>query len=189
MFGNQNDLRHYRSQAITAGINDVTVGKSSVPPDPAVEEVVAKLEKNAYDSRIPRMIASYFAEICQVFEGISKHMVQGGIVAIDIGDSNYGGVHVPVDELLVRCLIQKGFSFEERINLRKRRSKNGFPLKQVLLILKYKGSRANGKVRKIEANWRKSWNYFKDNLPHQKKPYSKRNWGTPYIRFVPIKEN
>ena len=176
---NQNDLRHYRSRAITAGINDVTVGKSSVSPDSAVKEVVAALEKNAYDSRIPRMIASYFAELSQVFEGISKHMVQDGIVAIDIGDSNYGGVHVPVDELLVRCLIPMGFCLEEMINLRKRRSKNGFPLKQVLLIFKYKRSRANGKVRKIETNWRKSWNYFKDNLPHQKKPYSKRNWGNP----------
>ena len=176
---NQNDLRHYRSRAITAGINDVTVGKSSVMPDPAVEGVVAALEKNAYDSRIPRMIASYFAELCQVFEGISKHMVQGGVVAIDIGDSNYGGVHVPVDELLVRCLSPMGFSLEEMIDLRKRRSKNGFPLKQVLLIFKYKRSEANGKVRRVEANWRKSWNYFKGNLPHQEKPYSKRNWGNP----------
>ena len=174
---NQDDLRRYRSRAITAGINDVTVSKSSVPPNPAVEEVVVALEKNAYDSRIPRMIASYFAELCQVFEGISKHMVRGGVVAIDIGDSNYGGVHVPVDELLVRCLIPMGFSLEETINLRKRRSKNGFPLKQVLLIFKCKRNGANGKVKKIETNWRKSWNYFKDNLPHQKRPYSKRNWG------------
>ena len=176
---NQDDLRHYRSRAITAGINNVTVEKSSVSPDPAVEGVVAALERNAYDSRIPRMIASYFAELCQVFDGISKHMVQGGIVAIDIGDSNYGGIHVPVDELLVKCLIPMEFSLEEMINLRKRRSKNGSPLKQVLLIFKYKGSRATGKVGKIETNWRKSWNYFKDDLPHQKKPYSKRNWGNP----------
>lgn len=176
---NQNDLRHYRSQAITAGINDVTVGKSSMPPDPAVGAVVAALEKNAYDSRIPRMIASYFAEVCEIFKGISKHMVPGGIVAIDIGDSNYNGVHVPVDDLLVKCLIPIGFCLEEMINLRKRRSKNGSPLKQVLLIFKYKRSRTNGKVRKIEANWKEPWNYFKDNLPHQKKPYSKRNWGNP----------
>ena len=175
----QNDLRYYRSRAITAGINDVTVGKSSVSPDPAVKAVVTALEKNAYDSRIPRMIASYFAELCQVFEGISKHMVQGGIVAIDIGDSNYGGVHVPVDELLVKCLIPMGFSLEETINLRKRRSKNGFPLKQVLLIFKHKRNGANEKLRKVETSWGKSWNYFKDNLPHQEKPYSKRNWGNP----------
>ena len=176
---NQDDLRHYRSRAITAGINDVTVGKSSVPPDPAVEEVVIALEKNAYDSRIPRMIASYFAELCQVFEGISKHMVRGGIVAIDIGDSNYGGVHVPVDELLVRCLIPMGFSLGETINLRRRRSKNGFPLKQVLLIFKYGRNEVNGKAKEVETGWRKSWNYFQDNLPHQKRPYSKRNWGNP----------
>ena len=175
----QDDLRYYRSRAITAGINDVTVGKSSLSPDPAVEAVVAELEKNAYDSRIPRMIASYFSELCQVFAGISKHMVQGGIVAIDIGDSNYGGVHVPVDELLVKCLIPMGFSLEEMINLRERRSKNGFPLKQVLLIFKHERSQANGKGRKIQTSWRKSWNYFKDNLPHQKRPYSKRNWGNP----------
>ena len=173
----QNDLRYYRSRAITAGINDVTVDKSSLSPDPAVKTVVTALEKNAYDSRIPRMIASYFTELCQVFKGISKHMVQDGVIAIDIGDSNYGGVHVPVDELLVKCLIPLGFSLEETINLRKRRSKNGFPLKQVLLVFKAEGSEVNRKVRKIKTNWRQSWNYFKDNLPHQEKPYSKRNWG------------
>ena len=176
---NQNDLRHYRTRAITAGINDVTVGKSSLPPDPAVEAVVETLEKNAYDSRIPRMIASYFAEIYQVFEGISKHMMPGGIVAIDIGDSNYGGVHVPVHELLVKCLNPMGFFLEEMINLRERRSKNGFPLKQVLLIFQYEGKGTNRKVSKIKANWEESWKYFKNNLPHQEKPYSKRNWGNP----------
>ena len=174
---NQNGLRYYRSRAITAGINSVTVGKLSLSPDPAVEEVVATLEKNAYDVRIPRMIASYFAELSQVFIGISKHMAPGGIAAIDIGDSNYGGVHVPVDELLVKCLIPTGFSLEEMINLRERRSKNGFPLKQVLLIFKYEGSRTNKKVKKVETNWRQPWNYFKNNLPHQRRPYSKRNWG------------
>ena len=176
---NQNDLRYYRSRAITAGINDVTVGKSSPPPDPAVEAVVAMLEKNAYDLRIPRMIASYFAELSQVFTGISKHMASGGTAAIDIGDSNYGGVHVPVDDLLVKCLIPMGFSLKEMINLRERRSKNGFPLKQVLLIFKYERNGTNGKIRKVETDWRQPWNYFKDNLPHQEKPYSKRNWGNP----------
>ena len=42
---NQNDLRHYRSRAITAGINDVTVGKSSLSPDPAVEASCYSLRK------------------------------------------------------------------------------------------------------------------------------------------------
>jgi hypothetical protein len=49
----KNDLTRFRAEALTAGINDVTVAKSSVESHPEVEKVVSALAKQAYDSRIP----------------------------------------------------------------------------------------------------------------------------------------
>ena len=79
---------------VTSGINDVTKNKGNII-HPAAQEVVAELEANAYDGRISKMAAGYFEEMGLVFKGLSKHMNAGGIAAIDIGDSLYGGIHVP----------------------------------------------------------------------------------------------
>ena len=98
------DLAGFRNKAITAGINDVTVGKLNGDSDEAIREVVMRLEKTAYDSRIPRMVSSYFADMKTVFGGIKKHLRDGAVVAVDIGDSQYSGVHVPTDKLLAGLL-------------------------------------------------------------------------------------
>ena len=75
---------------------------------PDVEKIVSKLEQNAYDSRIPRMIASYFCEMTEVFRSIRPHLTPEATIAIDIGDSCYAGIHVPVDRLLSACLEELG---------------------------------------------------------------------------------
>lgn len=172
------DLSVYRRKAITAGINDVTVGKSSTSTHPHVKRVVRELEKNAYDSRIPRMVASYFSEMTDVFDSIRKHLVNGATIAIDIGDSNYGGVLVAADELLVDCLRPLGYSLREVIHLRERRSKNGAALKQVLLVFDYQQTlEAPSDAPQEKQYWHQEWEIFKNTLPHQVVPYSQRNWG------------
>ena len=90
------DLRSYRDAAITAGINDVRGAEVPARCD-AARAVIADLKKNAYDSRIPRMVSSYLNGMSQVFTGLAHHMKAGSPVFLDIGDSAYGGVHVPTD--------------------------------------------------------------------------------------------
>ena len=85
------DLTRFREASLTAGINDVTVSKTPPTSHPDVQKIVSKLEKNAYDSRIPRMIACYFSEITEVFRAIRPHLTSDATVAIDIGDSCYAG--------------------------------------------------------------------------------------------------
>ena len=89
-----------------------------------------KLEEHAYDSRIPRMIGCYFGEITDLFRAIRSHLTPDATVAIDIGDSCYAGVHVPVDGLLSACLHDLGFVQEDSVTLRKRKSRSGTLLKQ-----------------------------------------------------------
>jgi DNA modification methylase len=135
----KDSLARFRKQAVTAGINDVTVSGASEAPHPRVREVVDELAEDPYDRRIPLMAASYFAEMTDVFEKLSGHLKPGATVTIDIGDSIYGGVHIPADELYRECLAQVGYTFEEEVFLRERRSKKGGQLKQVLLVFSRNG--------------------------------------------------
>ena len=171
------DLRTFREAALTAGINDVTVSKTLLPSQLDVQKIVSKLEQNAYDSRIPRMIASYFSEITDIFRAIQSHLTPDATVAIDIGDSCYAGVHVPVDKLLSTCLGELGFVQEDSVTLRKRKSRGGMLLKQSLLVFKYVSKQKKCNPPKRILDWHTEWGSFKQNLPHQKTPFTKRNWG------------
>jgi tRNA G10 N-methylase Trm11 len=173
----KSDLARFLAAALTAGINHVTVAKTPAHSHPDVEKVVDVLEQEAYDARIPRMISCYFSEITEIFCAICTHLTLGAILAIDIGDSCYAGVHVPVDRLLSTCLQDLGFVQEDNVTLRKRRSRGGMLLRQVLLVFKYRPEQARFYVTKLVHPWRVQWDGFKENLPHQKVPYSKRNWG------------
>jgi DNA modification methylase len=173
----KNDLTKYRAQALTAGINDVTVGKTRYTENSEVNKIVAMLQENAYDSRIPRMIGSYFSELTEVFNNMCKHLVDKATVAIDIGDSCYGGIHIPVDRLLSVCIYSLGFKERDIIELRKRRSKGGAILKQKLMVYQYNPNRTLFYVTDNSLSWKSGWEMFQTCVPHQQLPYAKRNWG------------
>ena len=171
------DLRTFRAASLTAGINDVTVAKTPIPSHPDVQKIASKLEQHAYDSRIPRMIASYFTEMTDIFRAIRSHSTREAIIAIDIGDSCYAGIHVPVDDLLSACLQELGFVQDDSVTLRKRKSRGGMLLKQSLIVFRCASKRNRGNSKKQILNWRAEWDRFKQNLPHQQTPFTKRNWG------------
>lgn len=176
------DLTGFRNRAITAGINDVTVGKLNGCTDTAVSEIVAQLEASAYDPRIPRMVAGYFADMQAVFGGIKKHLKDGAVVAIDIGDSQYSNVHVATDKLLTGILQAQGFTLEREITLRKRMSRSGLSLRQVLLVFRLPVAlRSAVRERQLSLfpRWHAGWASFKEKLPHQQGDFAKRNWGHP----------
>ena len=169
------DLTKFRAASLTAGINDVTVAKAPVSSHPDVQKIVSLLKREAYDTRIPRMIDSYFGEITDIFRAIRGHLTPDATVAIDIGDSCYAGIHVPVDQLLAVCLQALGFVQEGDVMLRQRKSRSGMLLKQSLIVFKAKKRKSEKKKR--TPHWRSAWDGFKKSLPHQKAPFTKRNWG------------
>ena len=172
------DLRSYRDAAITAGINDVR--GAEIPARFEMERAVIRdLKKNAYDSRIPKMVSSYLDGMCQVFVGLAKHVKAGAPVFLDIGDSAYGGVHVPTDKLLAEAASHYGFHLLQSEVLRTRMSRTGIALSQTLLTFEF--SPTTSRVKKLEpvssSPFTQRWEAFKTDLPHQNAPYSKRNWG------------
>jgi tRNA G10 N-methylase Trm11 len=173
------DLRLFRDKAVSAGINDVSMSRKVATPDSArLQNVLAELEKKAYDRRIPRLVEGYFADLTRVFDGTYAQMVSGGMLAVDIGDSIFGEVHVPTDDILVQVLQSLGYQSVKKLNLRKRQSHSGAQLRQVLLVFRKVGGRSACKPAPGHS-WEKHWTQFKDSLPHQQTPFAKRNWGHP----------
>ena len=130
-------MQNFRKLAVTGGINNVQQfedGELQVLPE--VKKVYNQLLKNNYDSRIPIMITSYFNDMDLVVKGIKLNIKKEGKVCIDIGDSIFNGIHVKTDKILENKLFKNGFKKIKNIKLEDRRSKNGSPLSQRLLVFK-----------------------------------------------------
>lgn len=129
----ETDLKTFREQAITAGINNVSVNNKIIPLD-IVEPYAKQLDKLSTDKRIPKMIRAYFSDMNIVFNNFNLLLKHNGRIYFDIGDSEYYGVHIPVDELIISIAKNNSFELVESRLLRKRHSKTGNTLSQKLLI-------------------------------------------------------
>ncbi len=182
----ENDLRLYRDEILTSGINDVNKSKinSLIAPieskSHTLKKTLKELSLKTYDKRIPTMVQNYFEEMFQIFEGLKKHLENNSDIFIDIGDSIFAGVHVKTDKILTEILGSLGYVIKEEKVLRIRRSRNKARLSQVLLVLKFfESKQKKAKSKSVKNHWQNKWDFFKTELPHQKIPFSKRNWGHP----------
>lgn len=174
----RDDLTALRNAAVTAGINDVTGLKGS-SDDPNVKPVVQALSSSAYDRRIPQMVSSYFWDVEKVLAALRKHLQPGGILCLDIGDSVYAKTHVPTDVLVSKIAERLGYEQVETVPLRTRVSRDTTRLKQVLLVFRHQGPRPEHCYCFPASQQETLWEEFKQKLPHQQRPLSKRNWGHP----------
>ena len=83
----RDDLAAFRGRAVTAGINAVSKSKEQLLDHPDVADIVQRLERNAYDPRIPRMVATYFHDLWQVIQCVTRHLAPGACVAVDVASS------------------------------------------------------------------------------------------------------
>lgn len=180
------DLRTFRNQVITSGINDVLAGTHIGDMHPNVARVVEEMRDTAYDDRIPKMVGGYFADMTAVLLGVAHQTLSGAIVCIDIGDSRYAGVSVPTPRLLADIAETVGFEALEIAHLRSRLSKDKTELSQNLVVLKRTSHAVTLDATRPDAcddgagravRPLNKWHAFKEQLPHRQYPYSKRNWG------------
>lgn len=130
---NESDLPSFHSKGIIAGINNVSKRTVIDTILPVVEPYLKQLQPVSYDERIPKMVAGYFRDMDMVIQKLSKSIKSGGLFTMDIGDSQFAGVHIPTHQILSNICFQYGFSLYDEEILRERRSKNGMILTQRLL--------------------------------------------------------
>ena len=175
------DLARFRFGAMTVGINDVTVSKPIGEMPPGAAPVVEALQANAYDARIPRMVACFASEMHAMLQALARHTRKDGTIAIDIGDSAYAGVRVPTDQFIAQSLDAAGFDLSDEIVLRQRYSRSQTKLTQKLLVFNWRPAKRPSKrsTAKRSNGWSAAWSDFKESLPHQRGEFARRNWGHP----------
>lgn len=183
---NERDLAPLRKAAVTSGICDVFSENRNVASLPWIEDVARSLDSVSYDRRIPLMVRSYMSD-SQIWVNKAVEMLKpGGHLLIDIGDSIFAGVHVPTVEWLAKTCEIQGLQVDEIRLIRKRKSKNGAPLKQSMIVTskrhprsskpsRTKNSSASMPGNKVAAVAKK----FAAKLPYRADPYNSRNWGHP----------
>ena len=179
------DLRNFRDAAITSGINDVTKPKlANTRREDArfssklLSKTLKKLSKAAYDSRIPAMVELYFDDMHDVLASLPSILNDDGIIAVDLGDSVYSGVHVPTQDILAEMLEDGGLQLDETVVLRERQSRDGTPLRQTLQVFSSKAIKKRcSKNAQLTDERLAGWNTFKTTLPHQTGKMGRRNWG------------
>ena len=177
----RSDLARFRFDSITAGINDVTVAKLPGAMPQSAAAVIDELRANAYDPRIPQMVACFASEMHSILFALAKRMHKSGVIVIDIGDSAYAGVRVPTDTFIAESLESAGFKLSDQRVLRERRSRSQMQLTQRLLVFRRKSLSRSRRHSTLDDNkpWQTKWDSFKENLPHQTGEFAKRNWGHP----------
>jgi len=193
----ENDLKKLRTEAITAGINNVSKRKKEPEFLSYVAPIVKELEKDKYDARIPKLVECYFSDMKVVFQNMHQILTDDGNFFIDIGDSKFKNVHVPSDILFEEIAYDIGFELIDKLKIRNRFSKDGTLLGQYLLHFKKKtkysrkrtSNGTNKKVLRVNiVDYKKgtaaqllldNWEKFRDEIPYKKFPFNKRNWGSP----------
>jgi hypothetical protein len=178
MIAKSGDLREIRDNAVTAGINNVRLGSLRGSfSDPRISTVLNALDEQAYDRRIPAMAAAYLQDMASVFRATSMRLRPGSAFYLDIGDSKFAGVHVPTDEMLTSVASDVGLELVESQKIRDRRSKDGSPLVQKLLVFRTPQPR---RLRPRFDSPRRRLQKLIETRPFADAPFSARNWGHPW---------
>lgn len=129
----ESDLAEMHSRGIIAGINGVARNNTTDVILDEVKKYYEALLPVAYDKRIPKMVSNYFYGMNVFFKSMYNVIKPKGKMIIDIGDSQFAGVHVPTHDILEKIARNNGFYKYDETVLRKRKSKNGFELTQRVL--------------------------------------------------------
>lgn len=129
----ESELKLLHSAGIIAGINNVSKRREVTNFIPELIPILEKLEPVSYDVRLSKMIVGYFNDMNDFFLNASKIVRDKGYLVLDIGDSQFAGVHIPTDSLLTLIAEKHGFKMYEEEVLRTRRSKNQMILSQKVL--------------------------------------------------------
>lgn len=182
----ENGLKDFYRKAVAGGINNVSKDTPVLREFPTVEEVGKVLDQHTLDSRIPKLVRTYFSDMFDVFSSVWKSLEAGGRFIVDIGDSKFYGVHVPTDVLLIDVAREAGFGVDGIEQLARRYSRDKSPLQQVEITFKKpsktkrqdKTDRAVVEDASVDGlDVPDAIEYFRRELPYKKEPYASKTWG------------
>ena len=134
-FLEKDTIRKLREKSVTAGINDTFAYKNVAAVSTEVNELVTKLEKVAYDQRIPMMVSAYFSDLNKVLLNLRKCLKEDGKCVLVTGDSYFSDVHIPTDLITMTLARQNNMVTIDSFKARYRKSRSGKPLRETIIIM------------------------------------------------------
>lgn len=189
----EKDMPKLHSKGIVAGINNVSKRNNEFKIFEFVKPYIDQLEPVVYDNRITKMIIGYFNDMNDVIEKLSIAMKDNGYFVMDIGDSQFAGIHIPTHDLLEKICNIHGFVKYDETILRERRSKNNMILSQ--RVLRFRLNKKNkqtlpviNEIKQLSIDeFVPPMNSFKSQaidfmskMPYKQEPFCGRNWGHPW---------
>lgn len=139
---NRNQNVELRKQTLTSHVQISKTFARSVDQPALLTETVARLQdqrERLWDKRIPRMIETYFFEMSNLLEKLSKSKKPNGRVWIVVGNSQYAGVEIETGRILAEIAEGLGYTVVKNDVSRKLRTspqQGGSPrLGEAILVL------------------------------------------------------
>jgi hypothetical protein len=101
------DLKVIRKDSMTSHLN------KKIEESYDLRELMPYINKIDTDSlwskKIPTMVKSYFSEMYELLENIFDYLIENGHCVIIVGNSAYGNIVIPTDEILKKIAKRIGF--------------------------------------------------------------------------------
>jgi len=86
-----------------------------------IDRIIARVKKAGLNnSKVPEMISGYFEDMYLSLCQMQKHLKKGGKLALVVSNVRFGGVNIPVDQLLAQIGEQAGLHTESVLTARYR---------------------------------------------------------------------
>lgn len=104
------ELKKLRSSTLRSHLNQILKERNQLNNKyvNAFSEAVSM--KKLWSKKIPLMIKGYFEDMCLVLKGIYQLLTPGGHCVIVVGNSAYGNIAIPTDEILGDIGLNLGFN-------------------------------------------------------------------------------
>jgi hypothetical protein len=113
------ELISLRYKTLRSHVEAKPLRRANVPPEKipsSVSRTIARIDASgSNDRRIPQMIRGYFEDMFLVMQNIANNLKPNGYVALVVGNTQFSGVMIPVDQILASIGKSVGLIPEEII--------------------------------------------------------------------------
>ena len=107
---NYQELRQLRNRTLHSHVQ-IRIGETSYPKLSRLQTILTSLNQNSdqfWNKELLNMVKGYFADMDSLFTQIALKMKTGGKVYLNVANSAYYGIEIPVDELIGEIAETKG---------------------------------------------------------------------------------
>ncbi len=119
------DNRVLRSNTLRSHVQTKWQTSTAAFESPTLKDALNRLiqaRSDLWNPNIPEMVGYYFHDLFEIFKQIRQILSIGHHAVVAIGDSQYGGIHIDVAEILREAVRSVGFELSQRGAIRSMRS-------------------------------------------------------------------